>query len=123
MEQMEQMFLKLTNQKKIDEETFIFYKDVAVIMIERYLGINEHFYVNVEHYYEEQVILLASHVFNIHSNIVASTQNSGIKQISSNGRSVTFMDAESIASQVGIPQYIKDMLPKPNTVKARIRVW
>lgn len=120
MEQMEQMFLKLTNQQEIDDETFIFYKDVAVIMIEKYLGIGEHFYVNVEHYYEEQVVLLASHVFNIHSNIVASTQNSGIKQISSNGRSVTFMDGMEIASQVAIPDYIKAMLPKP---KVKVRVW
>ena len=120
MEQMEQMFLKLTNQQEIDDETFIFYKDVAVIMIERYLGIGEHFYVNVESYYEEQVILLASHVFNIHSNIVASTQNSGILSISSNGRSVTFMDAMEVASQVAIPDYIRAMLPKP---KIKVRVW
>lgn len=120
MEQIKKMFLKLTNQQEIDDETFIFYKNVAVTMIERYLDIDEHFYINVEHCYGEQVVLLASHVYNIHSNIVASTQNSGIKQISSNGRSVTFMDAESIASQVGIPQYIKDMLPKP---KLKVRVW
>lgn len=115
------MFLKLTNQQEIDDETFIFYKNVAVAMIERYLGIDEHFYVNVEHCYGEQVVLLAGHVFNIHSNIVASTQNSGIKQISSNGRSVTFMDAMEVASQVGIPDYIKQMLPKPKTTK--VKVW
>lgn len=120
MEQTKKMFLKLTNQQEIDDETFIFYKNVAVNMIERYLGIDEYFYVNVAHCYEEQVILLASHVYNIHSNIIASTQNSGIKQISSNGRSVSFMEANEVASMYGIPQYIKDMLPRP---KARVRVW
>lgn len=127
MEQMEQteqikkMFLKLTNQQEINDETFNFYKKVAITMIEIYLGIGEYFYVNVEHCYEEQVILLASHVYNIHSNIVASTQNSGIESISSNGRSVSFMDAEAIASQVAIPDYIKAMLPKPKTIK--VKVW
>ena len=120
MEQIKKMFLKLTNQKEIDDETFIFYKNVAVTMIERYLGIDEYFYINVEHCYEEQTVLLAAHVYNIHSNIVASTQNSGIESISSNGRSVSFASAEAIASQVGIPDYIKTMLPKP---KSRVKVW
>ena len=117
---MEQMFLKLTNQQVLNEEEYEFYKEVACILIERYLNINEHAYMNVESYYEEQVVLLASHVYNMHSNIVASTQNSGIESISSNGRSVSFMSAQQVASQVGIPQYIKDMLPKP---KSKVRVW
>lgn len=117
---MKNLFLKLTNLQEIDVEEYEFYIQVACILIERYLNIDEHSYMNVESYYEEQTILLASHVFNIHSNIVASTQNSGIKSISSNGRSVSFMDAMELANQVSIPQYIKDMLPKP---KSRVKVW
>lgn len=117
---MEKLFLKLTNQQELNEEEYEFYKEVACILIERYLNIDEHKYVNVESYYEEQVILLASHVYNMHCNIVASTQNSGIESISSNGRSVSFMSAQQVASQVGIPDYIKAMLPRP---KAKVRMW
>lgn len=121
---MEQMFLKLTNQQELNEEEYEFYKEVACTLIERYLNPHdEQVWVNVEACYEEQVVLLASHVYNMHCNIVASTQNSGIESISSNGRSVSFMSAEQVASQVGIPQYIKDMLPLPNKPKARVRVW
>lgn len=118
---MEQMFLKLTNQQVLNEEEYEFYKEVACILIERYLNPHEEqVWINIEDCYEEQVVLLASHVYNMHSNIVASTQNSGIKSISSNGRSVSFMDAMELANQVSIPQYIKDMLPKP---KSRVKVW
>ena len=121
---MEQMFLKLTNQQVLNEEEYEFYKEVACILIERYLNPHdEQVWINIEACYEEQVILLASHVHNMHSNVVASTQNSGIESISSNGRSVSFASAEAIANQVSIPQYIKDMLPLPNKPKARVRVW
>ena len=126
----EKLYLKLTNQNlalfdeyiwendELEEE-YEFYKQVAIILIERHLNIldDEH---DTEHIYVEQITLLSAHVYNIHSTIVANTQNQGIKQISSNGRSVTFMDALEIASQVAIPDYIKAMLPKP---RARVRVW
>lgn len=118
---MKDLFLKLTNLQEIDKDEYEFYIQVACTLIERYLNIDEDKYVNIEDYYEEQVILLASHVYNIHANVVASTQNSGIESISSNGRSVSFASAEAIASQVSIPQYIKDMLPKPKTTK--VKVW
>lgn len=118
---MKNLFLKLINQQSIDVEEYEFYINVAVKMIERYLNIDEHAYVNVESYYEEQVLLLASHVYGIHENFIASKQNVGIKQISSNGRSVTFMDALELASQVAIPDYIKQMLPKPKSTK--VKVW
>lgn len=129
----EKIYLKLTNQPldNYDNYTHVwkeeqyefeyrFYIEVAEILIERYLNYDEHQYVNAKFYYEQQAVLLAAHVYNIHSNIVASTQNSGIESISSNGRSVSFASAEAIASQVSIPQYIKDMLPKP---KIKVRVW
>lgn len=117
---MKDLFLKLTNLQEIDKDEYEFYIQVACTLIERYLNIDEDKYVNIEDYYEEQVILLASHVYNIHSNVVASTQNSGISSISSNGRSVSFMSTEQVANQCSIPQYIKDMLPKP---KSRVKVW
>ena len=133
--QEEKLFLKLTGQSSelFDgnwndddaEEEFEFYKAVARILINNYLqrGLDEDDmrYYNIEDVYTEQTILLASHVYNIHSNVVASTQNSGIKSISSNGRAVSFMDAMELANQVSIPQYIKDMLPKPKTTK--VKVW
>ena len=114
------IFLKLIGKDSISDSEYSFYFEVAVKMIENYLRIGEEYFINVEHCYEEQCVLLASHVYNIHSNVVASTQNSGIKSISSNGRSVSFMDAMELANQVSIPQYIKDMLPKP---KSKVRVW
>lgn len=129
----EKIYLKLTNQPLDNYDNYThewkeeqyqfeyeFYIQVAGILIERYLNYDEHEYVNAEFFYEEQAVMLASHVYNMHSNIVASTQNSGIESISSNGRSVSFVSAEAIASQVSIPQYIKDMLPKP---KSRVKVW
>lgn len=133
--QEEKLFLKLTGQdlSLFDgnwndddaEEEFEFYKAVARILINNYLqrdlDEDDMRYYNIEDVYTEQTVLLASHIYNIHSTIVSSNQNQGIKSISSNGRSVQFIDAESIASQVSIPQYIKDMLPKPKSTK--VKVW
>lgn len=129
----EKIYLKLTNQplEHYDNYThewieqqyefeYEFYIQVAGILIERYLNYDEHEYVNAESFYEEQTVLLAAHVYNIHSTIVANNQNQGIKSIGSNGRSVSFMEANEVASMYGIPQYIKDMLPKP---RVRVRVW
>jgi hypothetical protein len=58
----------------------------------------------------------------MHNQIVAiSSNDSGtIKSISSNGRSVTFMSSQDIAQEIGIPDYIKEMLPKP---KGNVKVW
>lgn len=130
----EKLYLKLTNQDlalfnedawQNDDlkEEYEFYKQVAIILIERHLNMPcclDSELNNIELVFNEQIVLLSAHVYNIHSTIVANTQNQGIKQISSNGRSVTFMDALEIASQVAIPDYIKAMLPKP---RARVRVW
>lgn len=129
----EKLYLKLTNQPLDNYDNYThewkeeqyqfeyeFYLEVAEILIERYLNYSEHEYVNAKFYYEQQAVMLASHVYNIHSTIISSNQNQGIKSISSNGRSVTFMDAMEVASQVGIPDYIKTMLPKPKT---RVKVW
>lgn len=127
----EKLYLKLTNQpldlyddinrkwKEYSYEVeYKFYMEVAETLIGRYLNFEEHQYTNFKFVYEEQTLLLAAHVYNIHSTIVASTQNVGVQSISSSGRSISFMSAEQVASQVGIPQYIKDMLPKP-----RVRMW
>lgn len=134
--QEEKLFLKLTGQdlSKFDgnwndndaEQEFEFYKAVAKILINNYLqrdlDEDEARYFNIEDVYTEQTILLASHVYNIHATIVSSNQNQGIKSISSNGRSVQFMDAMELSNQVSIPQYIKDMLPKPKST-AKVKVW
>ena len=127
----EKLYLKLTNQpldlydnincewKEYSYEVeYEFYIEVAETMIERYLNVGEHEYTNFKFFYEEQTLLLAAHIYNIHSTIVASTQNVGVQSISSSGRSISFMSAEQVANQVSIPQYIKDMLPKP-----RVRMW
>ena len=42
-----------------------------------------------------------------------------IKSISSAGRSVTFMDFDEL-NKIGIPQTIKDRLPKPKVI---VKVW
>ena len=114
------IFLKLIGKDFVLDNEFDFYFEVAVKMIESYLHIGYDYYVNVAHYYEEQCVLLAAHVYKIHENTIASNQNVGIKSISSNGRSVTFMDFDEL-NNIGIPQYIKDMLPLPQ--KSKVRVW
>ena len=114
------IFLKLIGKDSVPDSEYDFYFEVAVKMVESYLRIGYEYYINVAHYYEEQCVLLAAHVYKIHENIIASDQNVGIKSISSNGRSVTFMDFNEL-NNIGIPQYIKDMLPLPQ--KSKVRVW
>ena len=114
------IFLKLIDKDSISDSEYDFYFEVAVKMIESYLRIGDDYYINVSHCYEEQVVLLAAHIYKIHENTIASNQNVGIKSISSNGRSVTFMDFDEL-NNIGIPQYIKDMLPLPQ--KSKVRVW
>lgn len=117
------IFLKLIGKDSISDSEYDFYFGLAVRMIENYLRIGDDYdddYINVSHYYEEQVVLLASHIYKIHENTIASNQNVGIKSISSNGRSVTFMSFDEL-NNIGIPQYIKDMLPLPQ--KSKVRVW
>lgn len=130
---MEKLFLKLTNQDlalfneetgtwqdAIYEEEYEFYMSVAIILIENYLKIDECEYVDIRQTYKSQTTMLASYVYGVHKVTIASDTNTGIKSISSNGRSVVFMDSTEVASMYGIPTYIKDMLPK---VKSRVKVW
>lgn len=56
------------------------------------------------------------------SRSLASNGNSSIKQISSNGRSVTFMTSAEVSEQSELPQSLKDRLPLPQG-KAKVRVW
>lgn len=129
----EKLYLKLTNQpldnydnynhqwkEEIYEFEYNFYIEVAETLIERYLNYSEHEYVNAKFNYLDQTVMLAAYVYNLHSTVVANNQNQGIKSISSNGRSVSFMEASEVANMYGVPQYIKDMLPKP---KSRVKVW
>lgn len=114
------IFLKLIGKDSVPDSEFDFYFECATKMIESYLRIGYEYYINVAHYYEEQCVLLAAHIYKIHENTIASNQNVGITSISSNGRSVTFMDFNEL-NNIGIPQYIKDMLPLPQ--HSKVRVW
>ena len=114
------IFLKLVGKDSISDSEYDFYFECATKMIESYLRNGFDYFINVAHYYEEQCILLAAHIYKIHENTIASNQNVGIKSISSNGRSVTFMDFEEL-NNISIPQYIKDMLPLPQ--QSKVRVW
>ncbi len=114
------LFLKLIGKDSISDSEYDFYFEVAVKMVDSYLRNGYEYYINVAHYYEEQCVLLAAHIYKIHENTIASNQNVGIKSISSNGRSVTFMSFDEL-NNIGIPQYIKDMLPLPQ--KSKVRVW
>lgn len=127
----EKLYLKLTNQpldnynnhewkEAIYESEYNFYIEVAETLIDRYLNHSEHEYVNIRFNYRHQTVMLAAHVYNLHSTTIANNQNQGIKSISSNGRSVSFMEANEVANMYAVPQYIKDMLPKP---KSRVKVW
>lgn len=124
----EKLYLKLTNQSLdlYNDEThqwnnndieveYELYMELATISIREYLQSE----VDVEFLYEKQIVMLASHLHSIHNMTVACDSNTGIKSISSNGRSVVFMDSNEVSNLVAIPQYIKDMLPKPK----RVRVW
>jgi hypothetical protein len=104
------------------EEEFNFYMDASVQMVRHYLNIPYNNYVDVTVEYPQACVLLAAHIKNMHNQIVAiSSNDSGtIKSISSNGRSVTFMSSQDIADEIGIPDYIKEMLPKP---KGNVKVW
>lgn len=124
----EKLYLKLTNQSLdlYNEETsqwnnadtqseYELYMDMATELIRTYLRTEE----DVEFLYVKQIVMLASHLQSIHKMTVACDSNTGIKSISSNGRSVVFMDSNEVSNLEAIPQYIKDMLPKPK----RVRVW
>ena len=124
----EKLYLKLTNQSLdlYNEETYQWtnqeieseyelYMELATISIREYLKSD----CDVEFLYERQIIMLASHLHSVHNMTVACDSNTGIKSISSNGRSVVFMDSKEVSELVAIPQYIKDMLPKPK----RVRMW
>lgn len=124
----EKLYLKLTNQSLdlYNEETsqwnnadtqseYELYMDMATELVRTYLRTEE----DVEFLYVKQIVMLASHLQSIHKMTVACDSNTGIKSISSNGRSVVFMDSNEVSNLEAIPQYIKDMLPKPK----RVRVW
>ena len=114
------IFLKLIGKDSIPDSEYDFYFELAVQMVDSYLHNGYDYYINVAHYYEEQCVLLAAYLYNLHSTVVANNQNQGIKSISSNGRSVTFMSLDEL-NNIGIPQYIKDMLPLPQ--QSKVKVW
>ena len=68
--------------------------------------------------YQNEVVELASHIYNVQQMNIKSIENGNVKALSNSGRSVTFMSAEEINSIV-IPAHIMARLPKPS----RVRVW
>lgn len=67
--------------------------------------------------YQNEVVELASHIYNVQQMNIKSIENGNVKALSNSGRSVTFMSAEEINSIV-IPAHIMARLPKP-----RVRIW
>lgn len=126
----EKLYLKLTNQDLslydngwhdiTIEEEYDLYMELAVGLIENYLGVTENDYIDILYLYGNQCVMLASHVYSLHKSIIASDSNVGIKSINSNGRSITFVGSNEIYQLDGIPKYILDALPKP---KAKVKAW
>lgn len=106
---------KLTNTK-LDDVVINFYISNAKSAIKNYL--NDHDLDVYDDYYNE-VVELTCYYLNKVSMSQGSVENGAIKSISSAGRSVTFMDFEEL-NKIGIPQTIKDRLPKP---KVTVKVW
>lgn len=110
-----ELIKKLINTK-LDDVVINFYISNATNAIKNYL--NDHDLDVYDAYYNE-VVELACYYLNKVSMSQGTVENGAIKSISSAGRSVTFMDFEEL-NKIGIPQTIKDRLPKP---KVTVKVW
>lgn len=105
------------------DEYVRFYTDMSAKSCLHYSNVksddNEIFYYIAQNYeaiMDYAVILIRQSLL---ARSLTQNGNSSIKSISSNGRSVSFMSANEINSE-GLPQSIKDRLPKPRRV---VRVW
>lgn len=110
-----ELIKKLINTK-LDDVVINFYISNAANAIKNYL--NDHDLDVYDTYYNE-VIDLACYYINKAAMSQGSVENGAIKSISSAGRSVTFTDFEEL-NKIGIPQTIKDRLPKPKVI---VKVW
>lgn len=111
----------ISNRKTIINDYIYFYLVQSVKACTKYSNINgtddTFTYVAVNHpaIIELTIIYLRE---SLTSRSLSDNGNSSIKSISSNGRSVQFMNTSEVGIG-GIPQSIKDRLPKPK----RVRVW
>ena len=111
----------ISNRKTIINDYIYFYLVQSVKACTKYSNINgtddTFTYVAVNHpaIIELTIIYLRE---SLTSRSLSDNGNSSIKSISSNGRSVQFMNT-SVVGIGGIPQSIQDRLPKPK----RVRVW
>lgn len=111
----------ISNRKTIINDYIYFYLVQSVKACTKYSNINgtddTFTYVAVNHpaIIELTIIYLRE---SLTSRSLSDNGNSSIKSISSNGRSVQFMNTSEVGIG-GIPQSIQDRLPKPK----RVRVW
>ncbi|MTP73988.1 hypothetical protein GMB80_13720 [Turicibacter sanguinis] len=110
-----ELIKKLSNTQA-DDEVIDFYIANAKQAIKSYLNDNK---IDVVALYRNEVVELSCYYINKANMLQGSVENGAIKSISSAGRSVTFMDFDEL-NKIGIPQSIKDRLPKP---KVTVKVW
>ena len=110
-----ELIKKLTNTKA-DDEVINFYIANAEQAIKSYLN---DYTINPSELYYNEVVELTCYYINKATMSQGSVENGAIKSISSAGRSVTFMDFDEL-NKIGIPQTIKDRLPKP---KVMVKAW
>ena len=110
-----ELIKKLSNTQA-DDEVINFYIANAKQAIKSYLNDNK---IDVAALYRNEVVELSCYYINKATMSQSSVENGAIKSISSAGRSVTFMDFDEL-NKIGIPQTIKDRLPKP---KVTVKVW
>lgn len=110
-----QLIKKLSNTQA-EDEVIDFYIANAKQAIKSYLNDVK---INVSELYYNEVVELTCYYINKATMSQGSVENGAIKSISSAGRSVTFMSFDEL-NEIGIPQSIKDRLPKP---KVTVKVW
>lgn len=110
-----ELIKKLTNTK-LDDVVINFYITNATNAINNYLKDSS---LDIYDSCYNEVIELACYYINKANMSQGSVENGAIKSISSAGRSVTFTDFEEL-NKIGIPQTIKDRLPKPKVI---VKVW
>lgn len=110
-----ELIKKLSNTQA-EDEVIDFYIANAKQAIKSYLNDVK---INVSELYYNEVVELTCYYINKATMSQGSVENGAIKSISSAGRSVTFMSFDEL-NEIGIPQSIKDRLPKP---KVTVKVW
>ena len=109
-----ELIKKLSNTKA-DDEVINFYIANAKKAIQSYLN---DYTVDVEKLYYNEVVELTCFYLNKATMSQGAVENGAIKSISSAGRSVTFMDFDTL-NNVGIPESILARLKRKTIVK----VW